>query len=129
MNKYYNIDISDLLSQDGWLKWGAEQPGWYARQAHATEPDWYTRKTATIRSGYTTEKSWPYDLTSKPTERSVYNTTHEVPKPWQRGYQAIPHDIKGGIQMPRWGLHHPHHYEDPSRVEPLANAHYDEKTL
>lgn len=124
--------ICNAFLQDGWLKWGAEQPGWYARQAHATVPDWYARRTETVRDGYLKEKGWSYDLTSKPTERSVYSVTKptDIPvKPWQRGYQAVPHDVRGEIQMPRWGLHHPHHYEDPMRAEPVAGAHFDEKTL
>ena len=113
----------------GWRKWGEVDPGFYARRAEATGPDWYNRRVRDIRSADTTERLWPWELTSKPTEKSAFGIRRESPRPVQRGHQATPHDIEGQVQMPKWGLYHPHHYEEPSRVEPLPPLHVDMKQL
>ena len=115
------------MLQLGWRKWGAEHPDWYARRAEATVPDWYQRRVNTIRQGDTKERLWPWELTSRPTEKKAYGISRESPRPVQRGYQAVPHDITGQVQMPKWGLYHPPHYAEPSRVEPLPPLHGDEK--
>ena len=72
---------------------------------------------------------WPWELTSKPTEKRAYGIKRESPRPWQRGYQAVPHDIEGQVQMPRHGLYNPPHYQEPGRVEPLPPINVDMKHL
>lgn len=126
-NPYHSSHCDRI--QQGWRKWGAEQPDWYARRADAQCPDWYARRVNTIRQADTKEQLWPWEQTSKPTERRVYGLGRESPRPVQRGYQAVPHEIEGQVAMPRWGLSHPHHYEEPSRVGPLPPVHADEKHL
>jgi len=114
-------------NQAGWYKWAAHQPDWYARRAESWHPDWYARRVATQRHSDTKERLWPWELTSRPTEKRVYGVARESPRPVQRGYQATPHDVQGQVQMPRWGLYHPPHYEEPSRVEPLPALNMGEK--
>lgn len=118
-------------SQLGWRKWGHDYPDWYARSAASTTPDWYSRRVSTIRGGDLTELTWkPWEQTSKPNEKKVYGMVREPRhRPWQRGYQATPHEIDGQIPMPRWGLYHPHYYQEPARCEPLPPVHADEKHL
>ena len=75
----------------------------YARRPEPTVPDWYQRRVDTIRSGDTKERMWPWELTSRPTEKQVYGYSRQSPRPWQRGYQAVLHDIEGQVRMPRHG--------------------------
>ena len=97
------LHCTDFSFQLGWRKWGAEHPDWYARRAEATEPDWYQRRVNTIRGGDTKERLWPWELTCKPTEKKAYGISRESPRPVQLGYQAVPHDITGQVQMPKVG--------------------------
>ena len=54
----------------------------------------------------------------------------QEPQPVQRGtYQGFPHAIQGQVAMPKHGLYHPPHYQEPSRVEPLPPLHLDMKNL
>lgn len=116
--------------QRGWAKWGHDNNGFYARSAAATVPDWYARRVATIRGGDMKELLWSWEGTSKATEKKVFGIDRKVqPVPCQRGHQSTPHDIDGQVAMPRWGLYHPHHYEEPSRALPLPPIHPDEKHL
>lgn len=115
--------------QLGWRKWGAEHPDWYARRADAQHPDWYTRRVNTIRGADTKERLWHWERPQKPTEKKAFGISRASPRPWQRGYQAVPHDIQGQVQMPRHGLYHPPHYGEPSGVEPLPALHIDQKHL
>ena len=85
-----------------------------------------------VRGGDLTELTWkPWQQTSKPSEARLYGVVREPRhRPWQRGYQATPsHDVDGQIPAPRWGLHHPHYYQQPGRCEPLPPVHADEKHL
>ena len=122
-------DTCESRLQRGWRKWSAEHPDWYARREESQHPDWYSRRVNTIRSADTIERLWPWELTSRPTEKKVYGLTQEKPQPVQRGYQAQPHTIDGQIPMPKWGLYNPPHYEEPSRVAPLPSIHVDDKRL
>ena len=101
----------------------------YARRPEPTVPDWYQRRVDTIRSGDTKERMWPWELTSRPTEKQAYGYSRQSPRPWQRGYQAVLHDIEGQVRMPRHGLYNPPHYIEPNRVEPLPPIHIDMKHL
>jgi len=132
------IGTSDLIQafeilcyyfQSGWRKWSANHPEWYAQRADAQHPDWYTRRVNNIRQAYTKGRLWPWELTSRPTEKRVYDSSSEMPQPVQTGYQAAPHAMQGQIPMPKWGLFHPSHYEKPSRVEPLPPIQPMEKHL
>ena len=118
------------LLQLGYRKWGHDFPEWYARSATSTTPDWYSRRVGAIRSGDLTHLMWkPWDQTSKPSEKKVYGIVREPRhRPWMRGYQA-PLEVDGRVQVPRWGLYHPHHYQEPARCEPLPPVHADEKHL
>jgi len=128
-NYHHNIYHSSHcdIAQSGWRKWSSHQPDWYARSAEAWHPDWYARRVDTIRQANTKERLWPWELTSRPTEKRVYGLARESPRPVQRGFQAVPHQIQGQVEMPRWGLFHPDHYSRPSRVEHLPTLHSDEK--
>ena len=125
---WYHI-CTVFFSQLGWRKWGAEHPDWYARSAAATSPDWYTRRVENIRGGHTKMRLWHYERPQKPTEKQVYGLYRDPPRPWQRGYQAVPHNIEGQVQMPKHGLYNPPHYQEPGRVEPLPPLHIDQKHL
>ena len=100
----------------------------YSRNAISTLPDWYTRRISNIRKGDLKELHWPYEQPSKPTEKKAYGFNKHVRQPCiQRGFQATPHDVDGRVVTPHWGLHHPHHYQQPSRVESLPLVHVNEK--
>ena len=118
-----------ITVQMGWRKWGAQYPDWYARGAASQHPDWYTRRVQTIHKADNKMRLWHYERPQKPTEKQVYGLYRDPPRPWQRGYQAVPHDVEGQVQMPRHGLYHPHYYQEPSRVEPLPPLHTDMKHL
>lgn len=115
--------------QNGWHKWGAEHPDWYAHSAASQHPDWYNRRVDTICRADTKERLWHWERPYKPTEKTAYGISRDSPRPWQRGYQAVPHDVEGQVPMPRWGLYNPPHYEEPNRVEPLPPIHPDQKHL
>ena len=101
----------------------------YARRPEATIPDWYQRRIDTIRSGDTKERLWSWELHSKPTEKRAYGIKREPHRPWQLGYQAVPHVIDGQVEVPRHGLYNPPHYIEPGRVEPLPAIHMDMKHI
>ena len=141
MNRCYKNDIEVpffkiklhhffiLYFQRGWQKWGHNYQDFYAQKADATSPDWYSRRTNTIRGGDIKELLWPYEGTSKPTEKKTFGITKDPPIQWRKGYRAVPHDIEGQVVVPRWGLYHPGHYECPGRAEQLPAIHPDEKHL
>lgn len=43
--------IAVFLPKDGWRKWSAELPDWYAWKASSSHPDWYRRRVNTVRRG------------------------------------------------------------------------------
>ena len=54
----------------------------------------------------------------------------QEPRPVQRGtYNSGPHFIEGQVRMPKHGLYHPPHYQQPSGVEPLPPLHLDMKNM
>ena len=127
--------------QHGWNKWGAQYPDMYTHQASSNDPTWFARRTRGIHDGYTKERLWPWELTSRPTEKRVYGYEREDPRPVKRGGfpHAVPHFIEGQIRAPRWGIYHPnggetqryhqHYYQFPMRAEPLGEAYFNEKHL
>ncbi|KAK2191981.1 hypothetical protein NP493_41g02016 [Ridgeia piscesae] len=128
-------------TQRGWHKWGAEYPDMYTHKSSSNDPTWFARTTRRIYDGDTKERMWPWELTSRPTEKRVYGYEREAPRPVKRsGFpHAVPHFIEGEIRAPRWGIYHPnhgesqryhqHYYQFPSRAEPLPEAYANEKHL
>lgn len=53
MNTCWLLLISRPMFQNGWSKWGAEHPDWYAHSAASQHPDWYNRRVDTIRGADT----------------------------------------------------------------------------
>ncbi|XP_013401631.1 uncharacterized protein LOC106167391 [Lingula anatina] len=114
-------------AKGGWKKWSmgcAGQHGdWHAARPFAYEPDWYTRKVDYIREGNYKYRSWPWDQASHATTRkgdgirTFTNETirHEVLEPRNIGYTGTPQQFPYEVPPPKWGLYHPHNYEEPIR--------------
>ena len=113
----------------GWKKWGAQYPDMYAHRPEATLPDWYTRRVSDIRDADTKVRLWDWEKASRPTEKRAFGLTKETPQPVQRGYFAFPHKPEGQVEVPKWGLYNPPHYQEPGRVEPLPDVHFQQKHL
>ena len=106
--------------QRGWDKWSANHPDWYARRSDAREPDWYTRRVNIVRGGDTTYLDWKWDQTSHPTYRRTFGMEDEPKRTGYIGYPDKSHQIEGQIPVPKWGLNHPPHYQDPNRVDAMT---------
>ena len=117
------------IYQDGWKKWGAQYPCLYATRPEPVYPDWHQREISTIRAGDTKERLWDWEKASRPTEKKAFGLTQTIPQPVQRGYFAFPHKVEGQVEVPKWGLYNPPHYQEPSRVEPLPPVHFQQKHI
>ena len=48
---------------------------------------------------YIQERLWHWERPYKPTEKTAYGISRDSPRPWQRGYQAVPHDVEGQVSF------------------------------
>ncbi|XP_071110982.1 uncharacterized protein [Haliotis cracherodii] len=132
----YHCSSPDV-AHAGWRKWSAEHPDWYARRASSQHPDWYNRRRDTVRRADYKNINWHNERPSKPTARThddFVPYTNEVmmkdvikPMPHNKGFQGtvtFPKPFPMEVPAPKWGLYHPPHYEEPTRLNHFPPVRY-----
>ncbi|KAL5016543.1 hypothetical protein ScPMuIL_006132 [Solemya velum] len=126
------------VAQNGWRKWSAEHPDWYAKKPSSTHPDWHNRRVNTVRRADYKNINWSYEYPSKPTSRThdhFVSYTNEVkqkdtlkPLPHNKSYRGrftYPSPFPMEVPMPKWGLYHTQKCEEPIRLDHFPPIKYD----
>ncbi|CAG5136278.1 unnamed protein product [Candidula unifasciata] len=125
------------VARAGWRKWSAEQPGWQAWKASSRHPDWYNREVNYIVQANNKNKNWHWEQPSKPTSRqyaSIPGDNEPTLKvgqklfPHNRGYHgnlSYPQPFPQEVPTPKWGLYHPGHYQEPTRLNHFPPIHHE----